>query len=257
MSLVNKEQDKSKRIKRTVTDVDGDEILHFYQKRAEKYKEENPYAVTMLQDNNPKMVQERNESETKVLLPLLSLDCESRILDVACGIGRWYDAIDEDIKEYCGIDFCGDLIKVAKARHQDLSNVDFLTGSATELEQILEQNEKGTFNRILMMGILLYLNDTELLSVLQQICHVAEPGTILCIREPIGIDDRLTLKDFYSEELDDNYNAIYRTRDELMSIFNNTLLSAGFCVEREGWLFEDSLNNRKETAQYYFVFRRN
>ena len=117
-------------------------------------------------------------------------------------------------------------------------------------------NGKGTYNRVLMIGILLCFNDEDVRTVLEQVSRVSEQDAILCIREPIGINDRLTLKDFYSEELEDHYNAIYRTRDELMDMFEDTLLSAGFQLEKEGWMFGDELNNRKETAQYYFVFRR-
>ena len=251
-----KKVEKGGRISGTVTQVNKSDILLFYENRAKKFKEENPYAVTMLQDQNPQLVRDRNKRETEKLLPLLLLDSDSKILDVACGIGRWYDAIDTEIKEYCGVDFCRELIQIAKTKHQDCRQADFLTGSAMELESVLAGNGKGTYNRVLMIGILLCFNDEDVRTVLEQVSRVSEQDAILCIREPIGINDRLTLKDFYSEELEDHYNAIYRTRDELMDMFEDTLLSAGFQLEKEGWMFGDELNNRKETAQYYFVFRR-
>ena len=73
------------------------------------------------------------------------------------------------------------------------------------------------------MGILIYINDRDLMSIMNQLVEVSEEHSVICIREPLGIDDRLTLKGFYSEELKDNYNAIYRTRDELMGVFENLL----------------------------------
>ncbi len=251
-----KKVEKGERISGTVTQVNQSDILLFYENRAKKFKEENPYAVTMLQDHNPQLVRDRNKRETEKLLPLLLLDSDSKILDVACGIGRWYDSIDTEIKEYCGVDFCKELIQIAKTKHQDCRQADFLTGSAMELESVLAGNGKGTYNRVLMIGILLCFNDEDVRTVLEQVSLVSEQDAILCIREPIGINDRLTLKDFYSEELEDHYNAIYRTREELMDMFEDTLLSSGFQLEKEGWMFGDELNNRKETAQYYFVFRR-
>lgn len=87
--------------------------------------------------------------------------------------------------------------------------------------------------------------------------EASDTNAILCIREPIAIQDRLTLKDFYSSELDDNYNAIYRTRNELMGLFEDTLFCRGFTIKTENYLFEESaLNNRRETAQYYFILER-
>ena len=79
----------------------------------------------------------------------------------------------------------------------------------------------------------------------------------MCVRSPIGTDYRLTLKDFYSEELKSDYNAIYRTRDEYIKLFEDSLIPAGFSVTDEGFMFDDdSLNNRKETIQYYFILER-
>lgn len=256
MSSYEKEQQDCGRIRDKVTDIDYDHTLRFFKERAEKYNEENPYAVTMYQDHNAKLVQERNRREMEVILPLLALDGESKVLDIACGIGRWYDAIGQEIGEYCGLDFSEDLVRIARTRHEHRDNVDFITGSASELERVLERNGKGKYNRILMIGILMYLNDSDIRDVMNQISRVADKDTIICVREPIGIKQRLTLKDFYSEELENDYNAVYRTREELMNIFQDTLIRDGFSVEREGWMFEDGLNNRKETAQYYFIFHR-
>lgn len=58
-------------------------------------------------------------------------------------------------------------------------------------------------------------------------------------------------------ELNDYYNAIYRTRDELMVSINEMFLNKGFRIKEEGFLFDDdALNNRKETAQYYYILER-
>ena len=130
-------------------------------------------------------------------------------------------------------------------------------GAVNDLRNVLEANQKGKFNRILLIGILIYINDRDLMTVMKQLIEVSEKHSIICIREPLGIDERLTLRGFYSEELKDNYNAIYRTRDELLQVFDKTLLQAGFKVTQNGFLFsEDELNNRKETAQYYFIMER-
>lgn len=121
----------------------------------------------------------------------------------------------------------------------------------------LQKPGGGVYNRILMVGILMYLNDTELADTLAQIERISQEHTVICIREPIGISKRLTLKDFFSEELEDNYNAIYRTRQELQKLIDGAFIQKGFIVSREGFLFEeDALNNRKETAQYFYILER-
>lgn len=244
------------RIKKSIADIDYNQTLSFFNRRADKFQEGNPYSVTMYQDNNSALVEERNKVEVDRLLPLLRLDRQSRVLDLACGIGRWADAITTDIDEYCGIDFSENLIELAKQRNYEV-NRNFYVSSVNEFGDILRRNQKGNYNRILLIGILMYINDDDLYSVMNRVTEVSGEHAIICIREPVGIEERLTLKEFYSEELKDNYNAIYRTSNELMNVFEKTLMTAGFQMTQSGFLFsEDALNNRKETAQYYFILER-
>ena len=224
--------------------------------RAEKFNADNPYSVTMYQDNNKELVIERNRKELEKLLPLLKLNDESKVLDIACGIGRWADALPNSIKEYCGIDFSEGLISIANERNEK-EQFCFLEGSIINVEQVLGRNGKGKYNIILMIGILMYLNDDDMSFSLEQVERICEEEATICIREPIGIRERLTLKDFFSEELKDSYNAIYRTREELFGFFEKTFFNHGFQIVEEGFLFDgESLNNRKETSQYYFVLHR-
>lgn len=245
------------RLKGDKIDISYNETQQFFKKRALKYNTDNPYSVTMYQDNNPELVKSRNRAETDKLLPLLKLDNASKVLDVACGIGRWSDAIITEIKEYCGIDFSEDLIKIAIDRNKNNANRKFLIGAANNVENTLKVSGCGKYNRILLMGILIYLNDEEVRETFCQIERLSEQKSLICIREPIGVAERLTLKEFYSEELDDNYSAIYRTRDEIKQIIDDVLIKKGFQILREGFLFsEERLNNRKETEQYYYLIGR-
>lgn len=245
------------RLKGEKVEINYNETQQFFKKRALKYNTDNPYSVTMYQDNNPELVKNRNRAETEKLLPLLNLDHDSKVLDIACGIGRWSDAINTDIKEYCGVDFSAELIKIAMDRNRNNTNRKFFVGAANDVENILKTNGLDQYNRVLLMGILIYLNDEEVRQTLCQIEHLCKRKSLICIREPIGVTERLTLKEFYSEELDDNYSAIYRTRDELKQIIDDVLIKQGFQILQEGFLFsEERLNNRKETEQYYYLIGR-
>lgn len=244
------------RIKEERMDIDYNETKEFFKKRADKFQTDNPYSVTMYQDNNQKLVMERNQKEVEKLLPLLNLREDAKVLDVGCGIGRWADALPGNILEYCGMDFSEDLICIAKNRNRK-ENFSFCVGATSEIEQVLTANRKGKYNRVLMMGILIYLNDDDIADMMAQIERVCEKQAVICIREPIGISERLTLKDFFSDELEDYYNAIYRTREEVVEFIQKAFLDKGFYIRDESFLFdEDNLNNRKETAQYYYILER-
>lgn len=244
------------RIHEKIERIDYCDTKEFFERRASKFREDNPYSVTMYQDNNACLVKERNLAEVEKLKPMLKLNAKSRVLDVACGIGRWADAITEEISTYCGIDFSSELIQIAKKRNTK-PQYSFYVGAANDVEEVVQSHSLGRFNIVLLIGILMYINDNDMLKFLEQLERQCEGHARICVREPIAIEERLTLKEFYSEELEDNYNAIYRTKSEVMEFFESALLSKGFMVVEEGFLFgNEQLNNRKETSQYYFVLER-
>lgn len=225
----------------------------FFQQRANKYQEEYPYCVTMYQDNNLDLTKERNKAEVDKILPLLSLDDNSSVLDIACGIGRWADAIEQNITRYLGIDFSENLIEIACKRNVK-DNFSFLVGSTTEIPELVNN---VLYNRIIIAGILMYLNDDDIIDLCSSILDVIKKDTIIYIREPVALKERLTLKDFPSVELNTDYSAIYRTKEEYFKLLINAFINNGATIEHEGALFSDShkLNNRSETMQYYFIIK--
>lgn len=245
------------RIKHDIANIDYNQTKNFFQKRASKYREDNPYSVTMYQDNNAELVHKRNEKEMNKLIPRLELSKGSKVLDIACGIGRWADRMPDYITEYYGVDFSEELVAIANKRN-NRDNISFVQGAASEIEAVLKEKGKAGFNRVLLIGILMYLNEADVKSMFQQLGNICEEHAIICIREPIGLGERLTLQNFYSDELKDDYNAIYRTREEIVGFLEETLLNQGFVIKEESFLFDEdkALNNRKETAQYYFILER-
>ena len=49
------------RIKKNIANIDYEQTLQFFNKRADKYKAESPYSVTMYQDNNPALAEDRRK----------------------------------------------------------------------------------------------------------------------------------------------------------------------------------------------------
>ena len=107
------------------------------------------------------------------------------------------------------------------------------------------------------MGLQIYLNDEDICTLLRQICALCEKEAVVCMREPVAVEERLTLKEFYSEELQENYNAIYRTCEEHMRSYRQVFEKESFKLAESDFLYkEKGLNNRKETAQYYWIYKR-
>lgn len=236
-------------------DIDYNNIENFFKNRAGKYDEGNPYAVTMYQDEHPEIVVQRNEMEIKTLLPKADMKEDSVVLDLACGIGRWADAIKVPVDTYYGIDFSKDLIRIAKKRNQK-ENFYYFVSPAQQIKALYEQNALKKWNRLLIIGILIYLNDKDVEKLFNDLLETSGPDSLIIIREPMALVERLTLKDFYSAELKQEYNAIYRNREEIMALFDNAKLLDYFDIVEEDFLFEGKLNNRSETSQYYFILKK-
>ncbi len=110
---------------------------------------------------------------------------------------------------------------------------------------------------MISFGVLIYQNDDTVLLALKRMASVASTHCRMVFREPVSLDLRLTLQSHYSDEMEQYYNAIYRTEPELMDMFDGVLGGDGFRLIANGDVYRDpALNNRTQTRQRYFVFER-
>jgi hypothetical protein len=88
--------------------------------------------------------------------------------------------------------------------------------------------------------------------------RLSAPHAQIYVRESLSdLEERLTLKEHYSQELGEVYNAIYRTPAELKAMMDEILIPCGFSYTVCGdYAFPPALRNRAETAQRYFVLTR-
>ena len=111
---------------------------------------------------------------------------------------------------------------------------------------------KPPFDIIFIAGVLIYLNDEDISQMIKEINKIASKDKIIYIRETISVmDTRLTLKDFYSEDLDADYNAIYRTKDELLEFFKGFENITNIKSDK----IHETLNKHDETGYRYFILK--
>ena len=122
---------------------------------------------------------------------------------------------------------------------------------------LAELGEVEPFDVLLCSGVLIYLNDREAESALAALADVAAPSARILIREPMALTQRLTLSNHFSDELEQEYHAIYRTESELRSMLERRLTPEGFMVLKSADVFDDpELNNRADTRQRWLVLER-
>ncbi|UXH38647.1 class I SAM-dependent methyltransferase [Pseudomonas promysalinigenes] len=248
----------SRRIKGERVAIDYDATRAFFEARG-KRDYANVLSATMYQDNDPELVERRDQAEKAAMASILGLNQARRIFDIGCGTGRWGWFLAEHCQEldYLGVDFSASLIDKAKAEavKRQLPALQFQVMSATDIQPLALQ-VSAPFDLALISGLLIYLNDADCIKVLGDAARLLAQGGRIYLREPVGVADRFTLDRFYSEELADQYSAIYRTAAELRQLMDVAFDGLDMCVEHEGFLFSDSLEKRAETRQYFFVLRR-
>ncbi|MFK0331261.1 methyltransferase [Rhizobium sp. NPDC090275] len=241
------------RIYKDQESIDALKVRDFFNGRARK--EGNAVNAVMLQSEGSTIAVDRDIHEKTHLLP--RLERPSKILELGCGAGRLARFYNDGGNRYLGFDFSEELIARAEADIGNDSNIQF---QAVEVPRIAVEDFRlqPPFDVVLITGLFMYLNDEAVHDSFEMIAKVAAPNAAIYVRESLSeLDVRLTLKEHFSEELDEVYNAIYRTTTELTEVMTDTLVEAGFEFEVCGeYAFPLALRNRAETAQRYFTLRR-
>jgi 2-polyprenyl-3-methyl-5-hydroxy-6-metoxy-1,4-benzoquinol methylase len=242
------------RIYKDRVDLDPSDVRRFFEHRGSKIKSEHPLTSVLYQDCNPELAEARDAFEKETVLPLLDIADDAEVLDIGCGIGRWADALHGRVARYHGVDISDSLITAARQRIHD----PLFTFQHLPAEDVTPQalHVAAGFSHIIIAGVLLYMNDDQLEQTLRAANLCCRREATIYLREPVAEPDRLTLKQYPSDELNAEYNAIYRTEAELIDCFRACLEAHEFKLVHKGPLYPDQLNNRRETRQNIFVLRR-
>jgi SAM-dependent methyltransferase len=233
--------------------IDRGEVVSFFEQRAMKIEQVGPVRAVIYQDKHPDLAERRDVAEKQCIKPLLALDGTQRLLDVGCGTGRWASEVAGLCAHYHGIDISEGLVSYAREHFADCGNCRFSVAPVDRfsLDSI---GEKVPFDRVLCAGLLIYLNDDEVVQAMDCLGRAMGRNARAVFREPMGIGQRLTIKDHYSDDLDQTYNAIYRTQEEIEALMQTVLATRGFRLLDSGNVFEaDGLNNRAETRQRWIL----
>lgn len=226
-------------------EIDNNSTKEFWENRANNIN--NLQTVLLGSDKTGIEQNTRNEHEKLIVESVVKQIQNPRILDIGCGIGRWAENLINQFDYYTGVDFSEGFIDYASKKFSDNKNIKFCNNSILELDDtILSSN----FNFIICTGVLMYVNDSNIFDILKAFRRVTPE--YVYIQESISLmDARLTLNQFESKDLQTNYNAIYRTRQEYEEFFK----TSGFDIIKTDLLLDNKSGAREETNAQYWILK--
>ena len=232
-----------------LSDIDKvqDNIKNFWNKRAEKYIKEETLSATNLEED-VKLQKMKVELERDKILSSIKLTANDICLDLGCGFGAWSEILSSYVKKIIGVDYIPKMIQIAKenSKLRKIKNIEYFCSNAISF-----QTDKK-FDFIFISGLLLYLSNKDIKNLVSEIPKYSKKNTRLVLREPTGVNGQHTIIDKYSENLNESYSAIYRTRQDLISIFEEM----GFFLDMDDDMFKDGspLNKWEETKLRLYLF---
>lgn len=251
----------STRITATKTDIDMNSVQALYAERAHSRAGVDVDApVVLASDTDPKHIQEWNDYEVEHWLPMMKLDESSKVLELGFGTGRIAKYIIAQAGAYVGIDYVAEFCETVRNRKDIKPAYDtdpvFLHGSFRELIDGAVSLPIDRFNRFVISGgVLMYINDEEAKYCMDRLPNLMTDDAVIYISEPVALTERLTLNKFFSENMQSQYSAIYRTEAEYKNLFD-AFLSRGWELSVSREFFDEDIKGQKETRQWMFVMTR-
>lgn len=233
-------------------EIDNNSTKEFWENRANNIN--NLQTVLLGSDKTGIEQNTRNEHEKLIVESVVKQIQNPRILDIGCGIGRWAENLINQFDSYTGVDFSEGFINFASEKFANYSNIKFYNNSILNLDKEILNSK---FNFIICTGVLMYVNDSNLSkffkTLKQMIANIHKVYDIyIYTQESISLMDvRLTLNQFESKDLQTNYNAIYRTKQEYEEYFK----TSGFDIIKTDLLLDNKSGAREETNAQYWILK--
>lgn len=249
--------EKQTRVYGQKIDLDSKKIKVFFDQRAIDFmhNKRTRNTTVLLGDGNTVYADRWNLFEKKHILPVLNVKKNDSVLDIGCGVGRWAEHLLPLCGQYIGTDISEEMIAAAtKLFGSKYKYAKFINTSFQNIFNNSEIKEKQ-FNIIIIAGVSMYLNDTELQKCYEKLCDYLAPSGMLYLEESVGIKERLTLNNIWSENLNSHYWAVYRTVEEYLYLLKPLINST--TIIKCGYLHNLDKKELQETGHWHIMLRKN
>ena len=132
----------------------------------------------------------------------------------------------------------------------------YVCASFSELMSKPDSFFGGKFDCVIMLGVCMYINDTELVKCLTRLVDLLNDKCVLYVGDAVGLGTRLTLDQIHSDQLDSDYSAIYRTAEEYVKLYS-IFTKQGFHFAEQAY-FPPEINDTRynDSDRWYAILKR-
>lgn len=247
----------SNRIYGEKTEINEQEVCDFYNKRAALSSTmKNPLSSVVNGEQNPGQADTRSRFDREYIIPKLGLTKNSAVLDIGCGMGRFAEMALPLCGRYLGADFAPEMIAAAEKRTSAYMQAQYVCASFSELMNKPDSFFGGKFDCVVLLGVCMYINDTELVKCLTRLAGLLNDKCVMYVGDAVGLGTRLTLDQIHSDQLNSNYSAIYRTAEEYVELYS-IFTKQGFRFTEQAYFPPEVNGTRyKDSDRWYAILKR-
>ncbi len=120
----------------------------------------------------------RFRAETRIVQRLIrGVNTRGAALDLGCGAGYWTEYFARDFKSVVAVEGSGPMVEATKQRCSPYSNVNVIHGDVLAFEP------DGRYALVFLGGMLMYLNESDVIDLLRKVIPFLEAGAIVLCRE--------------------------------------------------------------------------
>ncbi|MBW2293763.1 MAG: methyltransferase domain-containing protein [Deltaproteobacteria bacterium] len=156
----------------------------------------------------------RFDAECEIVERLIrsaSIQSDGTVLDLGSGVGFWAEYFAQRFDRVIALEASVPLYEAMVARCSQYSNATLLN------DDVLGFEPEGRYSMIFLGGMLMYLNESDVIALLERVTPFLEPGGIVLCRESTVRSGTLTRQG--------DYQVVYRSVQSYSSLFSKCGLS--------------------------------
>ena len=229
--------------------IDSQAVLHFWEQRAKSYEGQDLVNLSNL-EADAELAKYKHERELDVLSQYMRPSAKLKMLDLGAGHGAWSAVFAPQVHSVTAVEYASGMAAAARdnVERKGIENVQVVCAAA----QDFESEEK--YDLVLLSGLTIYLNEDELDRLLLNLSGYTASNARVILRDGTGKTETFTINNRFSDELQANYSAFYRTAEQYIKKF----AEFGFAIRQHQNMFPDGsvLNKRVETILRVYEFEK-